>query len=745
MVNPQDGAAKAEKKGADAEADWTNSASKRRAPKIRYTRDALIALHQASPALQLPVDPHPVLNSASLPPNCTQPFDMDEWSKAVTRNTRNGRGRGGRTAVGGGNGPAATTAAAGTGQQQQPPGSNDSTASAAPERRGSEDAADKWERGAKVKKEQDLWDDVEPAGGPALEMGLSDMAAAAEKFRVEMRKMREEQKPTTAPVVAVAAPSPAPVVAVAAPAPVVAVGLAAAEQDELTFGAAAVEEAPSILNQLEMVMPNESRFLGSGWGKGTIGSAALVQQPVVAPQQQSDEWFYLDPQANQQGPFKSSEMRDWFDAGYFKPNLPVRQGRSGQFTPLAGTFGGTGVPFAEQQRLDGIQQQRLAQQQHLEQQRRHQMEMEQRQQREQMEQLQKQHQLRMEMEQQQLRHQEQQQRQQEQQVRQQEQQLRQEQQQRQEREWQFAHGPLGTIGQMEHSLPSPAATPTPTWSTPTDVSNSKKDSNAAKDSMARILEQEKRKAAEERQRAEAEQLRLQKEAAAKTSKWGSAQSTTKSLKQIQQEEQVVLKARRLAASKQPAGKLEDMGTHLKMMLGVGAGSNRGTSPKWSNETHQPKSLLEIQADEEHSAQRQKQQQPPRTGGAWSNVVAGGAGAAPVAAVKLAKKTEDSSFWNFQQQAAVSTKPIGTATTISSSTNGDSFMAWCEEQVKKLGGNDHQMLMQFCLSLEDAGEIREYLAAYLGSTPAVSAFATEFIQRKKNKKNAKRGGRKKKKG
>ena len=29
-------------------------------------------------------------------------------------------------------------------------------------------------------------------------------------------------------------------------------------------------------------------------------------------------WFYLDPQMRVQGPFEGSEMRQWFEAGYFQ-------------------------------------------------------------------------------------------------------------------------------------------------------------------------------------------------------------------------------------------------------------------------------------------------------------------------------------------------------------------------------------------------------------------------------------------
>jgi hypothetical protein len=71
-----------------------------------------------------------------------------------------------------------------------------------------------------------------------------------------------------------------------------------------------------------------------------------------------------------------------------------------------------------------------------------------------------------------------------------------------------------------------------------------------------------------------------------------------------------------------------------------------------------------------------------------------------------------------------------STTASSSADG--FLVWCEKQLKKLGHHamDDLSLIQYCATLEDPGEIRETLAAYLGSTPKVSAFATEFIQRKK---------------
>lgn len=75
---------------------------------------------------------------------------------------------------------------------------------------------------------------------------------------------------------------------------------------------------------------------------------------------------------------------------------------------------------------------------------------------------------------------------------------------------------------------------------------------------------------------------------------------------------------------------------------------------------------------------------------------------------------------------------------SSSKNKDDFggsgmtseMAdWCQSHLKKITGSDDMTLALFCMSCESNVEIREYMASYLGSTPQVSAFATEFIRRK----------------
>lgn len=51
-----------------------------------------------------------------------------------------------------------------------------------------------------------------------------------------------------------------------------------------------------------------------------------------------------------------------------------------------------------------------------------------------------------------------------------------------------------------------------------------------------------------------------------------------------------------------------------------------------------------------------------------------------------------------------------------------FADWCRQNMTRLKGNEDLTLLQFCLTLSSAGEIREYLATYLGSTPQVVIYS-----------------------
>jgi len=58
-----------------------------------------------------------------------------------------------------------------------------------------------------------------------------------------------------------------------------------------------------------------------------------------------------------------------------------------------------------------------------------------------------------------------------------------------------------------------------------------------------------------------------------------------------------------------------------------------------------------------------------------------------------------------------------------------FEKWCISQMQKINNSDDLTLVSFCMTLTDPIEIRQYLTAYLGSTPEVNNFATEFIKKK----------------
>jgi len=58
-----------------------------------------------------------------------------------------------------------------------------------------------------------------------------------------------------------------------------------------------------------------------------------------------------------------------------------------------------------------------------------------------------------------------------------------------------------------------------------------------------------------------------------------------------------------------------------------------------------------------------------------------------------------------------------------------FKEWCSEQMKSLQGTEDVALCEFLMSLESNSEAAEYVTLYLGSSPQVSAFCTEFLKRK----------------
>merc|ERR1740133_465431 len=64
-----------------------------------------------------------------------------------------------------------------------------------------------------------------------------------------------------------------------------------------------------------------------------------------------------------------------------------------------------------------------------------------------------------------------------------------------------------------------------------------------------------------------------------------------------------------------------------------------------------------------------------------------------------------------------------------------MLQWCKQELQKITKSDDDTLVHFCYTLDSPADIREYMRNYMGSTPQVSAFASEFIRKKKNRGGA----------
>lgn len=76
------------------------------------------------------------------------------------------------------------------------------------------------------------------------------------------------------------------------------------------------------------------------------------------------------------------------------------------------------------------------------------------------------------------------------------------------------------------------------------------------------------------------------------------------------------------------------------------------------------------------------------------------------------------------------RPARESNAFGGSGMSDDLMRWCADEMLRLIGSSDTTLMQFCMTLESAADIREYIREYMGSTPQVSAFASEFIKRRR---------------
>jgi hypothetical protein len=69
-------------------------------------------------------------------------------------------------------------------------------------------------------------------------------------------------------------------------------------------------------------------------GRGA-GAARMLGAAVGATQGDGGEWYYMDARGVQQGPFGLQQMRQWYAAGYFAPELQAKRGRRGELRRFA--------------------------------------------------------------------------------------------------------------------------------------------------------------------------------------------------------------------------------------------------------------------------------------------------------------------------------------------------------------------------------------------------------------------------
>lgn len=159
-----------------------------------------------------------------------------------------------------------------------------------------------------------------------------------------------------------------------------------------------------------------------------------------------------------------------------------------------------------------------------------------------------------------------------------------------------------------------------------------------------------------------------------------------------------------------------------------------------------KSMSEIQQEEARAAAElaaKRGNLPEPTSSGWANIAAGSTGwstgairptsiqnVAPVTSVRPGQAPSKS------QTKKVSTNiPHTRSTPVSSSaeefgaTMSPAIEKWCKEKMQQINGSNDLTLVAFCMTLNDANEIRQYLTTYLGSTPQVNNFATEFINKR----------------
>lgn len=465
-------------------------------------------------------------------------------------------------------------------------------------------------------------------------------------------------------------------------------------------------------------------------------------KPIIVP---DAPWFYSDPQQNIQGPFRGEEMRQWYDAGYFKGDLPVSQSAGGPFRLLSDLYPNLDLAFMNPE--SQLQRPNNQHRQHDEE-------------------AMANEELRVRVQQQcidretsdiaRFREAEERERLAQEAAVAREMKAREEEVLEREREAALLEY---EEQQSPHHLPPEDSH---------DQSDSGNESSAQLKMMLGLSAQQDQYGGDHNQR---EQPSMPKRTQSKVKKATSAGA-------------------KIAQQLPPAPTQEwSSQQYPSPNASKPAASAWGVSSK--QKSSQPKSMSEIQQEEARlvALQAMQRERSGFSGGSsgWANVAASktatvvgpatswtGSAATKIApAVVVAnkepvmmmsstiakptqvlrKQTSLASATSRGQVANVaavnaasssSKQPNHNSKASTASTSSDEFGAkmspvlerWCKEQMLKLNGTDDLTLVSFCMTLNDPNEIRQYLVTYLGSSPQVNNFANEFIHRKLGVKPAK---------
>jgi hypothetical protein len=408
-----------------------------------------------------------------------------------------------------------------------------------------------------------------------------------------------------------------------------------------------------------------------------------TQNQLAASIKENAPWFYSDPQNNIQGPFRGEEMRQWLEAGYFKGDLPISQLPSGPFHQLSNWFpdlsmafvvkseGGQGDPniaaAEERQRKDAKTAVNAEKQRLVE---------------------------------------------------------------GEEKAKAVDLAEAAAQKEVEdavtartHALERQSAV-----EKQAPVNGGNQSSNQLK--MMLGLSSGEQLVAEQKNLEVFEGTKSVKKVNAKSSKTASKKVSQRSLDKSQGETHPDKKVETTVSEPVPSPAAPSV-------------------PAWGGiATNKPrKSMSEIQQEEARSAAElaAKRGNMPQPSSGWANIAAGSTSwssgavrsstiqnAAPVTSVRPGQAPSKPQ----PNKVAPSTQHIRSVP-VSSSTPAEEFGAtmspvmekWCKEKMQQINGSNDLTLVAFCMTLNDASEIRQYLTTYLGSTMQVNNFATEFINKR----------------